>query len=200
MSDDYKRSIYDKRYKSQSDTRHTNSGFSSNQSHKNTNQNTQKYKPKTKSELKNLIDKNIKLSMIDTSLITDMSDLFENSNRKDFSGIEHWNVSNVTDMSSMFSGAKSFNQPLNSWNVSNVTSMSFMFGFAESFNQPLDSWNVSNVTDMECMFENTNLKSIPKWCKEFNVKEKPVNVKEKHKTWLYFFIFISGIILAKLLR
>ncbi|MDY5184557.1 BspA family leucine-rich repeat surface protein, partial [Helicobacter trogontum] len=76
----------------------------------------------------------------------------EEIRRKDFSGIEKWNVSNVTDMAWMFSGAVSFNQSLNSWNVSKVISMDFMFANATSFSQPLDSWNVSKVTDMMGMF------------------------------------------------
>ena len=66
--------------------------------------------------------------------------------------ISNWDVSNVTDMSSMFKYAESFNQPIGSWNVSNVTDMSSMFEYAESFNQPIGSWNVSNVTNMEGMF------------------------------------------------
>ena len=39
--------------------------------------------------------------------------------------INDWDVSNVTNMSSLFhvSGADSFNQPLNNWNVSKVTNM-----------------------------------------------------------------------------
>ena len=58
-----------------------------------------------------------------------------------------WNVSGVTDMSSMFDAAFSFNQPLASWDVSNVTNMDSMFFNTRSFNQPLNAWNVSNVTD-----------------------------------------------------
>ena len=41
--------------------------------------------------------------------------------------INTWDVSNVTDMSEMFAGCSSFNQPLGSWDVSNVTDMSKMF-------------------------------------------------------------------------
>ena len=56
-----------------------------------------------------------------------------------------WDVSNVKNMYGMFSGATSFNQPLNKWNVSNdVTDMEGMFAIAEDFNQPLNNWNVSN--------------------------------------------------------
>ena len=35
--------------------------------------------------------------------------------------------------------------------------MSEMFSGAESFNQPLDNWDTSNVTDMCDMFENSGL-------------------------------------------
>ncbi|CAM3313642.1 BspA family leucine-rich repeat surface protein [Helicobacter labetoulli] len=113
-----------------------------------------KYKPQTKEELKELVaDESIHLGDIDTTHITDMSHLFEDSIRKDFSGIEKWNVSNVENMKNMFYNATNFNQPLNSWNVESVTSMSSMFDGATSFNQPLDSWNVRNVDYMSDMFK-----------------------------------------------
>ena len=112
-----------------------------------------KYKPQTKEELKELIkDESIHLGDIDTTHITDMSNLFEDSTRNDFSGIEKWNTSNVENMIGMFQNAKSFNQPLDSWNTSRVESMSYMFSGATSFNQPLDSWNTSNVERMSLMF------------------------------------------------
>ena len=41
--------------------------------------------------------------------------------------INDWDVSKVTNMSSMFKGATSFNEPLNKWNVSNVTNIWGMF-------------------------------------------------------------------------
>jgi len=66
--------------------------------------------------------------------------------------LDNWNVSNVTDMESMFNHATHFNQPLNNWDVSNVINMNFMFSNATSFNQPLNNWDVSNVTNMENIF------------------------------------------------
>ena len=52
---------------------------------------------------------------------------------KKYGEINNWDVSKVTDMSEMFIGARSFNQPLNNWNVSNdVTDMQLMFYNAEA--------------------------------------------------------------------
>ena len=69
-------------------------------------------------------------------------------------GIDAPDLSQVTDMSSMFYGCTSFNQPLNNWDVSQVTNMRDMFSGCTSFNQPLDNWDVSKVTNMSGMFDN----------------------------------------------
>ena len=69
--------------------------------------------------------------------------------------IGDWDVSAVTDMSNLFKGFGSFNEPLNNWNTSNVTNMKNMFFECFGFNQPLpESFNTSNVTDMSGMFFN----------------------------------------------
>ena len=64
--------------------------------------------------------------------------------------ISHWDVSNVADMSSMFSGCRAFNRDLR-WDVSNVANMSGMFRGCRSLNRKI-RWDVSNVTDMSGMF------------------------------------------------
>lgn len=64
--------------------------------------------------------------------------------------IGDWNVSNVTNMSEMFS-TTAFNQPIANWNVGNVTNMSQMFYYAD-FNQPIDNWDVSSVENFSIMF------------------------------------------------
>ncbi|WP_295162846.1 BspA family leucine-rich repeat surface protein, partial [uncultured Brachyspira sp.] len=110
------------------------------------------YQPKDKEELIKLIKDKIKFNKIDTSLITDMSGLFENSRLRKFDGIETWDTSNVVNMESMFEYAVYFNHNINNWNVSNVKNMKKMFLGAESFNQPLNNWNVSNVENMRNMF------------------------------------------------
>ncbi|MCW1355590.1 BspA family leucine-rich repeat surface protein, partial [Campylobacter jejuni] len=114
-----------------------------------------KFTPDTKEELKALVkDEAIHLGYIDTSNITDMSELFFKSTRKDFSGIEKWDVSNVKDMDSMFWGCENFDQDISGWNTSSVVNMKSMFKGCDSFNQDLSSWDISNVKNMEDMFEN----------------------------------------------
>ena len=78
-----------------------------------------------------------------TSHVTDMSGMFAYSTSFN-QPIGNWDVSNVTNIGSMFENSI-FNQPLNNWNVSNVTQMTGLFSMNLNFNQPLDSWNVSNV-------------------------------------------------------
>ena len=126
--------------------------------------NNYKYFPETKKELKDIIEQRIKqdgnevdLNDIDVSNIIDMSELFEGT---DFNGnISKWDVSNVTNMHSMFSWCESFNQDISGWDVSNVKDMHGMFYGCESFNQDISNWDVSNVTDMCSMFDG---------CKSFN--------------------------------
>ncbi len=81
-----------------------------------------------------------------------MDSFFSNLSNFTGEGIEHWDMSNVTSMNSMFSGATSFNVDIGSWDVSNVTSMDSMFSGATSFNGDIGSWDVSNVTSMDSMF------------------------------------------------
>ena len=95
------------------------------------------FKPKTKDELQEVVDlwcdnkvealtKYGDISLWDTSLITDMSQLFQG--RYYFNDdISKWDVSNVTDMFNMFFSCINFNQPLNIWNVSKVKNMDKLF-------------------------------------------------------------------------
>ena len=91
----------------------------------------------------------------DLSAVTDMAGMFTGASS--FNGdISDWNVSAVTDMSGMFERANAFNQTISGWDVSGVTDMSDMFEDADSFNRPLNDWNVSGVADMRYMFKDAD--------------------------------------------
>ena len=166
----------------------------------NTNKVNYKFFPKDKDELQQLIvmqiDKygnDVNLNNIDTSKITDMSNLFY---KPDFTGnISNWNVSNVIDMSYMFwysnfngdiskwdvSNVKNmshcfsdsgFNQDISNWDVGNVVDMNSMFVWAK-FNQDIRNWNISNVIDMNLMFFKSKFnKDISNWFTKLNKKCK----------------------------
>ncbi len=111
------------------------------------------YQPTSKASLLGLLSNpKIKLEEIDTSKITNMSNLFANSIRTDFSGIEKWNVSKVTDMSFLFGNCENFNQDISNWDVSNVKDMSYMFKGCKKFNQDISKWDTSRAIDMQEMF------------------------------------------------
>ena len=77
----------------------------------------------------------------DLSLVTDMSSMFFSA--QSFNGdLSGWDVSSVTDMSSMFFSARSFNGDLSGWDVSSVTGMNLMFFFANAFDQNLGNWYI----------------------------------------------------------
>ena len=140
--------------------------------------------PKSKIELVNIINDEIdtkgpkcSLNHIDTSKITDMSELFSWAQSLSYwkGDISEWDVSNVTNMLEMFKGsyydgdlskwdvsrvenmrdmfesAHFNNDSICDWDVSNVETMSGMF-WNSSFDQDISGWDISNVVNMECMF------------------------------------------------
>ena len=105
-----------------------------------------KIQPKTKEELKQIIEDTIKekgnecdLNFIDTSLITDMSYLFQHSN---------------------------FDEDISKWNVSNVKTMEFMF-CSSNFDEDISKWDVSNVETMSYIFDKSPLKKKPEYQPKF---------------------------------
>ena len=118
------------------------------------------YHPKTKDELKDIIKQKIEsegnecnLNDIDTSNITDMSYLFEDS---EFNGdISKWNMSNVTNMQYMFRFSE-FNGDISNWDVSNVEDMQGMFSYSK-FNSDISNWDVSNVKFKLDIFYNCSI-------------------------------------------
>ncbi len=128
-----------------------------------------KYSPKNRADLITLIqdimdtDDNGKiddidpdLNIIDTSNITDMTQLFSTRTKLHvFNGdISKWNVSNVTTMFAMFASNTAFNGDISDWNVGKVTDMDGMFSRASAFNGDISNWNVSKVIVMDRMFLN----------------------------------------------
>ncbi|MDF1695430.1 MAG: BspA family leucine-rich repeat surface protein [Saprospiraceae bacterium] len=76
-----------------------------------------------------------------------------NLNLGNGSQIDAPNLTNVTDMSSMFRGCTNLTQNIDHWDVSTITNMSSLFEGATNFNRNLHKWVVDNVTDMSSMFK-----------------------------------------------
>jgi len=121
------------------------------------------FQPETRNELKIAVDEWIhdsdsarvqygEINTWDTSLITDMSELFYDTTFND--DISDWDVLNVNNMNSIFAFATDFNQDISDWDVSSVTDMAWMFHGASNFNGDLSNWDVSSVTYMNAMFYN----------------------------------------------
>ncbi|MBR6191340.1 MAG: BspA family leucine-rich repeat surface protein [Prevotella sp.] len=91
---------------------------------------------------------------LNTSSVTDMSNMFYGCELLTSLDISGFNTSNVTDMHSMFSFCKSLKSlDLSNFDTSNVTDMISMFyGCEQLTSLDLSSFNTSSVTDMSCMF------------------------------------------------
>ncbi len=82
-----------------------------------------------------------------------MEQAFEGCSFLDFGDIPAPDLSRVTSMRFMFSGAENLSAPLNHWDVSRVDEMGFLFRACTFFDQDLDQWDVSRVENMSHMFE-----------------------------------------------
>ena len=88
----------------------------------------------------------------DLSQVTDLSEMFSGAMILD-TDFNSWDVSTIINMSAMFNYAMTFNGDISGWDVSSVTDMSDMFVRAKSFNSEISQWDVSSVTNMEEMFK-----------------------------------------------
>tara|TARA_R100000081_G_scaffold41792_1_gene19583 strand:- start:179 stop:727 length:549 start_codon:yes stop_codon:yes gene_type:complete len=91
--------------------------------------------------------------------------------------ISKWDMSNVSNMRFMFSGANAFNRNITGWNTGSCANMTNMFagnnGIAMQFNQAIGAWDTSSVTNLNNIFtlcnsfdqdlSNWNLNSIATW-------------------------------------
>ena len=88
----------------------------------------------------------------DTSLVTDMTELFSGASR--FRGnVSAWNLSSVTVTDRMFKSASVFNGSISAWDVGRVGSMTGMFSSAAAFNADLSSWNLGSAVSTAEMFK-----------------------------------------------
>ncbi len=93
---------------------------------------------------------NSDLNHWDVSNVTHMGSLFAGA-RQFTGGVSSWDVSNVIFMGGMFNGTQ-IDDDLSGWNVSKATNMAAMFAGTASFNSDISGWDVSNVTTMASMF------------------------------------------------
>ncbi|WP_430815135.1 BspA family leucine-rich repeat surface protein [Carboxylicivirga sp. RSCT41] len=66
--------------------------------------------------------------------------------------LSNWDVSTITDMEGMFKDATSFDGDISNWVVSKNTNFFSMFEGATSFNQDISNWKVNSATIMSHMF------------------------------------------------
>ena len=100
----------------------------------------------------------IDLSALDTSEVTNMSNMFSGCSSLTSLDLSSFDTSNVTNMSNMFSGIGDHSMNIEKINVSNfdtskVTDMSFMFNDCSRLTSlDVSSFDTSKVTDMSKMF------------------------------------------------
>ena len=105
----------------------------------------------------------LNLTMLDVSLVEDMSELFLGFNYLKSIDVSNWNVGNVRNMGSMFYGCKSLKSiDVSNWDVRNVENMIGMFyecSSLESIN--VSKWDISKCRNISGMFYRcSSLKSI----------------------------------------
>lgn len=96
---------------------------------------------------------------LDTSNITDMSNIFYGNKNLHYIDISAWNTSNVTNMQNAFYNCNTFNAnttlDFSNWVTSKVTNMSSMFyGNISVVSLDLSSFITSEVTNVSAMFRN----------------------------------------------
>jgi len=92
----------------------------------------------------------------DLSEVTNMAFMFSGASKLN-NDLNHWDVGNVQNMSAMFASAQDFNGKISDWDVTNVKYMGSMFQNAKSFDQDWSNWDVSNVEDFGSFLSQASL-------------------------------------------
>jgi surface protein len=74
--------------------------------------------------------------------------------------INTWDVSNITDMKSLFEGVTADYIDLKGWNVSKVENMTKMFHKCKANGIDLSGWDVKEVKDMSDMFSECSMQTL----------------------------------------
>ena len=101
-------------------------------------------------------------SNLDVSNVTNMSDMFSNTSISDLTSLAHWDTRKVTYMSGIFQhNSISDLTPLTHWDTGNVTDMGGMFrGNSISDLTPLAKWDTRKVTNMSGMFSYNSISDL----------------------------------------
>lgn len=100
----------------------------------------------------------------DVSQVTDMNSVYMGDSS--FNGdISKWDVSRAQNMAKMFWAAAAFNGDISKWDVSRVTHMDRMFKSAKKFNGDISKWDVSSAQDTSSMFESAEAfdRDLSRW-------------------------------------
>lgn len=117
-----------------------------------------KYFPKTKEDLKKIIQEKIKEAVLENGIDNDTypEDVVNEENKSVVIDLNDIYVGQITDMKYLFDSLRAhefFDYDMSSWDVSNVTHMGWMFAECTNLSgEYLRDWDVSNVKDMCCMF------------------------------------------------
>ena len=132
--------------------------------------------------------KNLNVSNLDTSQVTNMSNMFYACMGLTSLDVSKWNTSQVTNMSEMFSGCMGLaSLDVSKWNTSQVTNMSNMFNYCTSLTSlDLSNFDTSQVTTMDGMFIGCESLRDIKINDETSANKLIVQIKEdlsKTATW-----------------
>ncbi len=95
----------------------------------------------------------------DLSNVTNLASMFRFASLAD-PDTSNWDVSSVTTMHSMFRSASAAIPDTSNWNTANVTIMTHMFRNAVLANPDVSGWDITQVTDMSLMFANVALPTV----------------------------------------